>query len=141
MSEYVLVRALRRITLTFLVNGNVKAQSITCHPKKDDGTPKVTRVPPEIWKQLLARKGSPRKDGTPPKSPLEEYLDAGLLWTVTADHANQIHEGTLIDESPRGPEGAAYRPEIREPESVDLAGTAMLDKAILETEEYAAPAE
>lgn len=126
--DTVFVGAQRRITLTTLVPGNRAPQTITFWPGR------VTRCPREVWESLKKKKQSPRQDMADQRSPIEEYIETGLLWEMNADQANMVAEGKVKAVSPFGPDGKAHRPAIREPKDVEgLVNVGELNSATAET--------
>lgn len=104
--------------MTFKLKGERKARAITFRPPDKNVPNRVNRCPRDIWDALMKKKGSPRQDQDKVRSPLEEYLETGLLWTMSPKQALAVHEGKMKAISPMGPNGGAYRPSPREPQPV-----------------------
>lgn len=115
MNDLVLVGAQRRITLMVKLPGNRKPMPITFWPATPQHPNRVNRCPRDIWEALRKKKQSPRQDQQAERSPIEEYLETGLLWAMNPGEANAINEGRRPLISPAGPIGAAHRPQPREP--------------------------
>ena len=106
-TELIFVGATKRISVGFFVPNNVNPQYFTFW----DG--KINRVPADIWGAMLAKKSSPHElTGEEVPGPVEQYLGAGILWTMTAEQAQMIHEGKRPMMSPAGPDAgkSTYTP-------------------------------
>ena len=99
----------RRITLGFMIPGDRRPQFFTLWPNR------VNRCPPAIWGKLLAAKGSMRPDGSR-LSPLEEYLESGIVWEMSPEEANRIVDGEGRIIAPRGMNAGIPKASPREPE-------------------------
>ena len=128
----ILVGAQKRITLTWMNKGERKARSITFWPKSRKHPNRINKCPEEIWQRLLAKKGGLRYDNEERRSPLEEYLQAGILWQITGAQAQLIHEGKRPLMSPLGPEAGHINHSPKEPTVDDLTpGQRMLMDRII----------
>ena len=113
MSNVILVGAQRRITFMINMKGTKKAKPFTFWPGQ-----RINKCPREVWDIMLKKQGSLREDTGKSTSPLEEYLETGLLWELTPKQANLIASGKVKNTSPHGPIGSMVRPQPREPKPV-----------------------
>lgn len=119
-ADLVLVGAQRRITLMLKTPESRKPVPITFWPVSKEHPNRVNRCPRDVWMKLMnEKKGSPRQDGDKIRSPLEEYMETGLLWEMNPSLANAVKDGKARSVSPQGPNGGAYRPKVREPQPIE----------------------
>lgn len=95
MSDLILLGASRKITLTFKVKDDPSVQEFVLWPDR------INRVPRVIFELCRANKGSP-KNGAPGRSPVDCYLDEGMIWEMTAKEAQRLFESKAPIVSPAG---------------------------------------
>lgn len=142
MSEVIYVGAQRRITLTFKVEGERKPKHFTFWPPNTEHPRRPNKCPADIWTHCMGKKQSPRFDQGEQYSPLEEYLEKGILWTLTPQQANAVNEGKMPNVSPHGPMSSAVRPQPREAGQVEgLKHIGSIDSVSSETMQVDMPAQ
>ena len=122
MTELVLVGAQRRVTMMVNLPASDgrprKAQPITFWPSSKKHPNRVNRIPRNVWDMLRKKKGSPRQDLQPEQSPLDEYLETGILEVLNSNQANSINEGKTRFVSSKGEHANTVPHPPREPESL-----------------------
>ncbi len=94
----IFIGATKRVTVGFPVKGQRVPAFFTFWPNR------INRVPADVWGVMLAKKSSPNENtGEEIAGPVEQYLQTGILWEMTAEQAQAIHDGQRPLTSPMGP--------------------------------------